>query len=327
MADVLRSALLASHLRLVLPAGHAITAASFGPNSRLTLVGSADGRAVLYDAKTSRRLLALRVRGPVIDASFSPDGHRILVAGGGRVLVRGIGSDTTRLTLRHRRVRAAAFSANGDEIATAGDDRNVRMWRGNGSLAWTVPLDGDVRQVALTSTRVAAAWAGGGGVAHVVLLDSRDGRPLADLRGTTMEFSRDGSLLATGHPDSLARIYQSDGGKLLWRPGHGGPVTSVDFRPDGKQLVTASADGAARVFDVAKGFRLLLMPLGTSTVEHARYSRDGKFIVTAGERMEPHVSGKSLNPGRELVTLSGHRDTVSEASFCPRRPSRDHCIR
>ena len=313
VADVLRSALLASHLRLVLPASRAVTAASFSPSSRLALVGSGDGRAVLYDPKTSKRLLTLRVRGPVIAASFSPTGRRILVAGGGRVLVRGFGDDATKLRFRHRGLRAAAFSPTGDEIVTAGDDRNVRVWRADGTLVWTLPLDGRVRQVAMTGTRVAAAWAGSGGVAHIALLDSRDGRTVADLRGTTLEFNRDGSLLATGHPDSLARIYQADTGTLVWRLGHGGPVTSVDFRPDGKQLVTASADGAARVFDVAKGSRLLLMPSGTSTVESARYSRDGRFIVTAGADGAARV-WNALN-GRELVALSGHRDTVSEASF------------
>jgi WD40 repeat protein len=313
VADVLRSALLESHLRLVIPASRAVTAASFSPHTRFALVGSADGRAVLYDPKTSRRLLALRVLGPVVDASFSPDGRRILVAGGGQVLVRGIGGDTTRLTLRHRGIRAAAFGASGDEVVTAGGDGNVRLWRDDGSLAWTLPLGGDVRQVALTSSRVAAAWAGAGNAAHVALLDSRDGHSIADLRGTTVEFSRDGSLLATGDPDWFARIYRTDSGTLLSRLGHGGPVTSVDFRPDGKQLVTASADGAARVFDVAKGSRVLLMPLGTSTIEHARYSRDGTFIVTAGDDGVARVRN-ALN-GRELATLSGHRQTVSDASF------------
>ena len=168
---------------------------------------------------------------------------------------------------------------------------------------------------------MAAAWVGAGGVAHVDLLDSRDGRTVADLRGTTLEFIQDGSLLATGHPDSLARMYQAATGTLVWRRGHGGPVTSVDFRPDGKQLVTASADGAARVFDVATGIRLLLMPSETSTVESARYSRDGRFIVTAGPDGAARV-WKSLN-GRELVTLSGHRDTNLRGLVQSRRPSRD----
>jgi WD40 repeat protein len=267
----------------------------------------------LYDPKTFKRLLTLRVRGPVVDASFSPTGHRILVAGGGRVLVRGFGDDTTKFMLRHRGIRAAGCSPSGDEIVTGGDDGNVRLWRADGTLVWTLPLPGHVRRVALTSTRVAAAWVGAGSVAHVALLDSRDGQTVADLRGTTLEFSRDGSLLATGHPDSLARIYQADTGMLVWRLGHGGPVTSVDFRPDGKQLVTASADGAARVFDVVKSTRLLLMPSGTSTVESAHYSDDGRFIVTAGADGVARV-WNSLN-GRELATLSGHRDTVSGALF------------
>ena len=314
VADVLRAALLDSHVRLVLPADVAVTTVSLSPDSRRALVGTADGRAAVYDVKTSRRLLVLRVGGRVDAGSFSPDGHRVLVAGGGRVLVRGLDGDATRLLLRHRGVRDAAFSADGTEIGSAGADRNVRVWRaGDGSLALTIPLDGPVRQVALTNTRVAAVWAGPSDVAHVALVDARDGRLIADLRGTTLEFSPDGTLLATGHTDSFARIYRTDPGTFVERLAHGAAVTSVDFRYDGRQLVTASADGAARVWDVATGLRNLLMATGTSTVQSARYSHDGKFIVTAGADGAARI-WNALN-GRELVTLMGHRDTVSDAAF------------
>lgn len=316
VADVLRSALLESHVRLVLPAGRAVTVAAFSPSSRRVLVGAGDGRAAVYDVKTSRRLLALSVRGPVVAGSFSPDGREVLVAGGGRVLVHGLDGDTTRLVLRHRGVRTAAFSTNGDAVASAGADHDIRVWRvADGRLLLTIPLDGVVRQVALTSTRIAAAWSGAGAVAHVALLDASNGRSLADLRGTTLEFSHDGALLATGDPDSFARVYSTGDGRPVVRFAHGGAVTSVDFRPDGKQLTTASADGAVRVFDLTADDRALLMPTGTETVESARYSRDGRFIVSAGTDGAARI-WNALN-GRELVTLNGHRDTVSDAAFSP----------
>jgi WD40 repeat protein len=316
VADVLRKSLLTSHIRLVLPGGGAITSMAFSPDSRRALVGASDGRAAAYDLKTSRRLLVLGVPGHVVAASFSSDGHKLFVAGGGRVLVRGFGGDTTRILLRHPGIRDAVFSTTGDEIVTGGADRMVRIWRvSDGRLLGAYPLDGIVRRVALTTSRIAAAWAGSDDVAHVALLDARNGRLVADLRGTTVAFSPDGALLATGHSDAFARIYRSDYGTRVAILPHGGAVTSVDFRGDGRQLVTASADGAARVFDIATGVRRLLMPTGTSTVERARYSLDGRYIVTAGADGAARIW--NARNGRELVTLTGHRDTVSDAAFSP----------
>ena len=50
-----------------------------------------------------------------------------------------------------RGIRDAAFSPTGDEIVTGGDDRDVRVWRADGTLVWTLPLQGHVRRVALTT--------------------------------------------------------------------------------------------------------------------------------------------------------------------------------
>ena len=314
VADVLLSALVESHLRLVLPAGAAVTAAALSPDSRYVLVGASNGRAEVYELATSRRVATLRIGGKVRSGSFSRDGKKVLVAGGGRIVLRGLGGDHTRFVLKHPGVREAVFGPHDAEIVSGGSDRNVRLWRvGDGKPVQTIHLDGVVRAVALTSTRIAAAWVGGRNVAHVALLDAHGGQLVADLRGTMVEFSPDGSRLATGHPDSLARIYDATDGRLLWRLGHSGAVTSVDFNPDGTQLATASADGAARVWDVRTGERLLLMPIGTNTVESARYSHDGTFIATAEADGSAHI-WSSLN-GRELATLNGHRDAVTDASF------------
>ena len=228
--------------------------------------------------------------------------------------MRGLGGDPTQLVLPHRGLRAAAFSPNGDEIATAAADGRVRVWRvADGTIVWTSHLPGCRPEVALTSTRVAAAWSGANKVAHVALLDSSDGRLLADLHGTTLEFSRDGSLLATGDPDSLARVYQSDDGTLVRRYGHGGPVTSVDFRRDGNSSRRRASTVRSRVWRSRPDTRLLLMPSGTSTVESARYSHDGRYIVSAGADGVARVW--NARNSRPLVTFSGHRNTVADASF------------
>ncbi len=314
VADVLRTALLESHVRLVLPAGAAVTAASFDRSSRRAIVGSEDGRATVYDTKTGRRLFVLRVGvDGVTAASFSPDGRRVLVAGNGRVLVRKVDGGPV-LVLRHPGVRAAVFAADGRQFATGGSGGGIRLWRvQDGSLLRTLRPGGAVKQLALAGNRLASVWTAAGGVAHATLFDTDDGRAIAGLRGTTVEFSPRGDLVAAGAQDDRARLYASADGHLLSRLLHGGAVTSVDFSPDGARLVTASADGAARVFDVSTGTRLLLMPTGTTKVASARYSSDGRFVVTGGSDGVARVWNAVNN--RQLVVLAGHRDAVSDASF------------
>ncbi|MEP6811547.1 MAG: hypothetical protein ABI990_01015 [Actinomycetota bacterium] len=316
VADVLRTALLASHLRLVLPMGGAVSAVSFSRDSRRALVGAADGSVGVYDVKSGRRVFSLRVPGSVAAASFSPDGHTVLAAGtGGRaLLVAGAGR---RSVLRHPHLRDASFGDGGAEVVTAGGG-SVRLWNvADGRLLQTLVPGGEVSQVALSPNgdRIAAAWSGPNGVDHVALFSAQTGSLLADLRGSMVSFGPDGRLLATGDRDQLARLYRTDDGTLVQLLGHGGAVTSVDFRNDGSQLATASADGAVRIWDVASGQRVLLMPSGTTTVESVRFSRDGRFLVS-GEAGGATRVWNSKN-GRELVTLDGHRDVVTGATFSP----------
>jgi WD40 repeat protein len=312
VADVLRTALLGSDLRLVLPAGGAVTSASFSADSGYAVVGGADGRATVYDVVHAKRVAALRVRGPVEAASFSSTGHTVLVAGGGRVLIEPLGGRS--VSLRKPRVSDAGFSFDG-RVVVAGGGHTVRLWRADGALVATFSVPGTVSHVALdrAGDRVAAAWSGPGAVDHVALFDTQSGRQLADLRGSVLAFSPAGDLLATGDPDQLARVYSDADGRLLFRLGHGAAVTSVAFDPSESRLATSSADGAARVWNLRTGLRELLMPSGTTVVERVRYSADGRFLVTAGGDGVTRVW--NARNGRELATLSGHRDAISDAAF------------
>ena len=94
-----------------------------------------DGRAVLYDPKTSADSTGRKSAVPPRTPLFSPIwGHWILVAGG-MSLGRGFGDDNDRAHApASRYFRDAAFSPSSDGIVTGGDDRNVYVWRADGTL-------------------------------------------------------------------------------------------------------------------------------------------------------------------------------------------------
>src|SRR3954454_9249851 len=79
---------------------------------------------------------------------------------------------------------------------------------------------------------------------------------LATLQGhtegvTSVAFSPDGKMLASGSNDETIKLWDVQAGKEhATLKGHTNEVTSVAFSPDGKTLASASLDGTVRLWDV-----------------------------------------------------------------------------
>jgi WD40 repeat protein len=232
-------------------------------------------------------LLGMRVRAvlpaggkPVGDVDFSPDGKRLVVAGGDGVARLYRASDGKHLRdLRNgSALSAAAFSPDGTKIATAGDDSAARLW--------------DARS---------------GVLLHVL----RHGGPV-----TSATFSRDGRLLATTSDDKTARIWDVSSGRQLQRLEHPGGVRSASFSGDGKLLVTrlvrAAFDRTARVWDVATG-TLVDRFSQPDYMTVARFAPTGPLLVTAGLGHVARIW--NARTGALVHPLVGHESGIMDAEF------------
>ena len=77
---------------------------------------------------------------------------------------------------------------------------------------------------------------------------------------TTVAFSRDGKLLASGSTDNTIRIWDVAAKReLRTLAGHTSNVESIDFSPDGRLLASASDDGATFLWDANTGEHLLTL--------------------------------------------------------------------
>ncbi len=83
-------------------------------------------------------------------------------------------------------------------------------------------------------------------------------------------------------------------------------MTSVSFSSDGNRVVTASRDHDARIWDVATGRFVRLLQGHFGEVNDARFSPDGRWVVTARLRTAGLWDARS---GALVVFLRGHSGT------------------
>src|SRR5439155_17480234 len=96
--------------------------------------------------------------------------------------------------------------------------------------------------------------------------------------------------------------------------GHRDALTSVDVSPDGTRIVTASFDHDARVWDVATGRLIEVLRGHFGVVSDARFSPEGRWIVTAG----PSTAGLwDVRSGQLIFFARGHEGRLTSAAFGP----------
>jgi WD40 repeat protein len=160
----------------------------------------------------------------------------------------------------YKRVRDMVFSPDGAVLAGVRDDGSIKLidvvnhkligyYAPDEQPAASIELHGDPRD------------------------DSLD-----DDAAVSVAFNSNGSLLATGARDGVARIWAVPGGRELLRISHGAPVSQIAFRPAVNQVVTSSGDGHVRVFDIA-GAAMVADFKSPDKIVSASFSPDGNLIA------------------------------------------------
>ena len=320
--DVLRSALLALHVRQVLRAGQGLVlAAAYSPDGTRVVTADADGTARIFRVGGGR-IVVLRHRGPVTDAKFSPDGRLVATSSRDRtVRLVSAGGHAVRTITQPSPVLALAFSPDSRRLVTSGADGALRIVsvpegkplvvaHGAGAASrLVVSPDGHV-VVAVGADRFARAY------------DVISGRPLYQLphRGavTSAAFSPRGGVLATGSRDGTAHTWDARQGTVQheFRPrGRPHQILDVAFSPRGSLLATAGADGTGRVWEVARENLFAVLMGHGNLVRSVSFSRDGLFIVTSSTDGTARIW--KTRTGFPQAVLAGHALSVRGAVFNP----------
>ncbi|MEG4408455.1 serine/threonine-protein kinase [Microcoleus sp. MON2_D5] len=131
---------------------------------------------------------------------------------------------------------------------------------------------------------------------------------------TSVVFSPDGAILASGSEDKTIEMWKLDAGKRWYTlTGHSDWVTCVAFSPDGASLASGGRDKMIHIWDLNKGKWWYALAGHSDRVSAVAFSRDGQ-VLASGSR-DKTVQLWNLNKGRRMSALTGHAGGVEAVAF------------
>ena len=297
-----------------------IQSIAFSPNGHTLVSGDRNGNVHRWDVRSGINIQTIEGHTPSVSSiAFNPQGF-MLASGSSQVKTLRLwdvstGERTLSLRYRSHGAECMAFSPDGSMLASA----QAALGEGRASLDYLVHV-----------------W------------DVRTGDKVKTFEGhvtnvNCVEFSPDGTLLASGSENGTIRLWDADTGQQLETyKGHTDAVNSIEFSPDGKTLASGSGkwgrwkDTTIRLWDVPSDRhrrnggggtwqRLArLFGLGKASevlkghgrgVNAVAFSPDGEIIASGSS--DSTIRLWNPHNGMHLKTLEGHKENVNSIAFSP----------
>ena len=127
---------------------------------------------------------------------------------------------------------------------------------------------------------------------------------------TSVSFSPDGKIIASGSQDKRVRLWSSEGKLLRTLDGYQDGVTSVSFSRDGKMIASSSKDGVVKLWS-RDGQEIKTWKGHNGSVTNVRFSPDGKMLASTSD----DNTVKLWRIDGTLLQTFKHNGSVTNASF------------
>ncbi|MEM9659239.1 MAG: WD40 repeat domain-containing protein, partial [Planctomycetota bacterium] len=338
-----------------------VWAAEFSPDGRRIVTAGQDGKAVVWEQSPNSDSTSgvggepaslyqpltefAKHRGPIYAAQFSPDGLQVATGGYDRRVLLWSPDEVQPIDIERRLdglddppapfrelaahrgpVRAVAFSPDGQELASGGQDNLIVIW----DVATGKPkrqLRGHASHVRSCSYSPDGRMLLSGGRDNQIKLWRPDRYAEVLAVGETADavdrdavlgarFSSDGKYIVAAGRDRTAVLWNADSLELQQRfvEGHDFLTSTAVFFADGSRLATGAGDGTVRIWDVATGSEVHALS-GTGRAAALDVSADGRHIATGSS--DNAVIIWAGDSGERLTELVGHSAHVTAVRFSP----------
>jgi len=131
---------------------------------------------------------------------------------------------------------------------------------------------------------------------------------------TTLDWNGDGSLLATGSYDGLARVWRSDGSLLHSLNEHSGPIFSLKWNKSGTVLLSGSVDKTAVAWDAESGAARQRFAFHAAPTLDVDWRDDTQFATSSMDHM---IYVCELGKEQPIKAFKGHSDEVNAIKWDP----------
>ncbi|MGI0497204.1 AAA-like domain-containing protein [Limnospira platensis] len=238
-------------------------------------------------------------------------------------------NEFNRLIGHNGSVLSLDISGDGQLIATASNDKTVKIWRQDGTLINTLPHSATVHRVAfsLDGNLVVS-----GSLDGTVKLWNVNGELLQNIQAHDapvwgIDFSPNGEIIASTSGDRTVKLWRLDGTLLTTLTGHTTSVWNVAFDNNSQIVASVALDGLmkfwsidgrllntieaheAAIWDVAFCYDTNLL-VSVSTDQTAKiWTTDGTLVRTLEEK--DAILGVDCSANGEFIATSGRNNTVT----------------